>query len=57
METNSKDEIERHRIFKVNTFEKFPDARITEIHHPTVNYTDVQKLIGVISMDGHETID
>ena len=49
VETNNKDEIERPRIFKVNTFEKFPDARITEIRHATVNATDIQKFIGVIS--------
>ena len=49
METNNKDEIECPRIFKVNTFEKFPDARITEILHTTVNDTNMQKLFGVIS--------
>ena len=45
VETNNKDEIERPRILKVNTF----DARITEIRHATINDTDMQKLIGVIS--------
>ena len=49
VETNNKDEIERPRIFKVNTFEQFPDACITEIRHATVNDTDMQKLIEVIS--------
>ena len=49
IETNNKDEIERPRIFKVNTFEKFADARITEIRHAVVNDTDIQKLIEVIS--------
>ena len=48
VETN-KDEIEHPWIFQVNIFEKFQDARITEIHHATVNDTDMQKLIGVIS--------
>ena len=48
VETN-KDEIEHPKICKVNTFEKIPDAQITEIHHATVNDTDMQKLTGVIS--------
>lgn len=49
LETNNKDEIERPRIFNVNTFEKCPDVQITEIRHATVNDTNMQKLIEVIS--------
>ena len=33
----------------MNTFEKLPDARITEIHQITVNDTNMQKLIEVTS--------
>ena len=33
----------------MNTFEKCPDARITEIYHATENDTDMQKLFDIIS--------